>query len=108
MTYNVRLTQNAKLDLNDIFVYLCELTKDPQIALKFNRDLKNCISELAEMPRIHPIINCDPFAFVGLRIKHIGNYNIFYRIIESEKSIHIIRILHQRREWKTILKNEII
>lgn len=33
-----------------------------------------------------------------------GNYNIFYIYDEFEEIVHIIRVLYDKQDWRTILK----
>ena len=44
----------------------------------------------------------------GIRIFYINNYLVFYRIDEAANSVNIVRFLCGKRNWKSILRLDIV
>ena len=56
---------------------------------------------LADMPLFFPLIP----RYEERRIRHRvhGNYQIFYRVVEADDRIDVLRILNSRRDYLSIL-----
>lgn len=72
---------------------------------------KNTIDGIVDMaeklcvfPKEHQLVNDSVLARLGFRMTWYENYNIFYIYDELEDIVHIIRVLYDKQDWKTILK----
>lgn len=43
----------------------------------------------------------------GIRIFRVNNYLVFYRIDEAANTVHVVRFLYGKRNWKSVLRMDI-
>ncbi|MBW2734850.1 MAG: type II toxin-antitoxin system RelE/ParE family toxin [Deltaproteobacteria bacterium] len=100
MAYTILRTLRARQDLEEIGHYTLGRWGRRQMA-KYLRQLEMTIQTLAEDPEalgqhrghIKP----------GLRsLRHEQYHFVFYRV--QDRRVEILRVLHQRRDWATLLK----
>mgnify|MGYP004706651197 CR=1 FL=1 len=101
MVYNVLITDTARNDLDDIFVYINEKFLAPQAASNTLSNIKLAILKVAEVPEIgidvSKKLNRKFKSSETLRMIPAGNYLVFYII--SNKDLVVLRVLYQRRNW---------
>ena len=102
-TYSIVVEKKAELDLYDTVIYIQRTLHEPEIAASVYTDIKQQIETLAKIPERYAVIDIEPFRSLGIRKFSVGKQLVFYRIDESTSNVHIIRILHSRREWKDLL-----
>jgi toxin ParE1/3/4 len=94
-----KLTNNAVKDLSDIWNHTLESWSESQ-ADKYYKLLLNACSSIAKKPQLGKVYQEIYPELKGIKTsKHI----IFYRVME-DKSIEIVRILHERMDVKDKLK----
>lgn len=103
MKYNIVFEDLAENDLTDIFEYICTKLHEPEIAKRIYRSLKKDILSLETMPFRFALIDEEPYKEMGVRCILIENYTAFYIADETSKTVHILRVLYNRRDWKAIL-----
>ncbi len=103
MKYNIVFEELAENDLTDIFEYICNKLHEPEIAVRIYRSLKKDILSLETMPFRFALLEENPYKSMGVRCIAIENYVAFYIPDKSTKTVHILRILYNRRDWKAIL-----
>jgi len=101
--YDVILETTASLDLYGILDYITDVLKAPESAGRIYWSIKDQVLSLDEMPHRFPLVREEPFSSIGVRFMPVKNYNAFYIIDEPKSEVHVLRILHNRREWKNIL-----
>jgi len=101
MIYRIQLTDEAKLDLREIYEYIAFTLLEPGIAKNVNRRIVAGLKSLEQLPERYPIYQEEPWKIRGLRRINIGNYSGFYLI--GEKTVQVIRILYGGRDISTIL-----
>ncbi|MFN5224544.1 MAG: type II toxin-antitoxin system RelE/ParE family toxin [Bacteroidota bacterium] len=94
-----KLTNNAVKDLSDIWNYTCDAWSESQ-ADKYYKFILNSCAAIAKKPQQGKVYE---EIYPELKGKKASKHIIFYRIME-DKSIQIIRILHERMELKNKLK----
>lgn len=97
----LRFALLAQQDLQEIFDYIAE--DNPVTAERFIQKVEARCRSLVAMPNIGR--TRDDLA-PGLRSIVEGNYLIFYRGINTENSIYIVRIFHAKRDIDDILLPE--
>ena len=102
--YIIELSKNARNDLLDIAKYIKYNLEEPNIARKIIKKIENSIYKLEDNPYICSIINDKYLREKELRKLIVGNYIVFYRIIDNTFKIQIVRVLYGRRNWQDILK----
>lgn len=103
--YKVRIGASAEHDLLGIVSYIALTLKEPAAANRIYTAIKEKIMSLKQMPERNAIVREEPFGQQGVRKLYIENYTAFYIIAEEEQTVHIFRILYNRREWQHILEN---
>lgn len=100
MTWRIKLTQRAQRDLEGIIEYTLRQWGSEQVD-RYAAQLGGTIEQLREQPsrKGRGLDELEP----GLRyLRHEEHYFIFYRV-EGEQ-VEILRILHQRTDWRRLLK----
>ena len=71
-----------------------DVSQSEDIALRIIKSIYKGAQQLKKFPRMAPEIN----EITGLRCLVIGNYYIFYRVIEEKRVVQIERIMDQRQD----------
>lgn len=106
--YSVNITEAAEADLRDAAFYISGKLKNKTAADRFLEAVDKELSALCDMPQRNPLVRDTFLASNGVRMQMIKKYLAFYIIREESSSVTVIRLLHSRRDWLTILTNEII
>lgn len=101
--YKVIFEPRAVSDLNGIVKYISEVLKEPEIAKRIYSSIKKQIFSLDTMPYRCKLVDDEPFCKMGIRKLPVENYTAFYFVDEKSKTVHIFRILYNRREWQHLL-----
>lgn len=101
--YNIEIENAAERDLYDVLSYITETLKEPALALRLYKSIKEQISKLSTMPARNRVVDDQPYASIGVRWLFVENYVVFYVIDETVLTVHVIRVLYNRREWQSIL-----
>lgn len=100
----VKFTQPAEFDLQLIENYIAYELQNPQAADDTIDGISEEAEKLATFPEKHQFVSDPVLARLGFRMTWYGNYNIFYIYDEFEEIVHIIRVLYDKQDWRTILK----
>lgn len=100
----VKFTEPAEFDLMFIENYISHDLQNPQAADDTIDGIVEAAEDLAIFPEKHQFITDPILARLGFRMTWYGNYNIFYIYDEFEDIVHIIRVLYDKQDWRTILK----
>ena len=101
--YKIVIEQTAEKDLVGILSYISDTLHEPSIAMKIYGLIKKEILTLNRMPFRFEVVNEEPYRSMGVRRIPVENYTAFYIVDENEKTVHIFRILYNRREWLYLL-----
>lgn len=101
--YKIVIEETTENDLVGILSYISDTLHEPDIAKKIYILIKQEILTLNKMPFRYVVVNEEPYSSMGVRRTHIENYTAFYIVDETEKTVHIFRILYNRREWQCLL-----
>lgn len=108
MTYKLVITKAAETDLRNAVFYIADNLKNKIAADSLLDAVENELSRLCDMPERNPLVQDAFLASNGVRMQIIKKYLAFYAVREENKSITVLRILHSRRDWLSILTNDII
>ncbi|MFJ2995610.1 type II toxin-antitoxin system RelE/ParE family toxin [Pandoraea sp. NPDC087047] len=95
----VHLLPGAIVDLETIGDYIA--LDNPRRAVTFIQVLRDKCMSLADMPLAFPVV--PRYERFGIRHRVYGNYQIFYRVVESHQRIDVVHILHSARNYAAIL-----
>lgn len=101
--YNIEIENAAERDMYDVLSYITETLKEPALALRLYKSIKEQISKLSTMLARNRVVDDQPYASIGVRRLFVENYVVFYVIDETVLTVHVIRVLYNRREWQSIL-----
>ena len=101
--YKIEIGNYAERDLYDILTYITETLKEPALALRIYRSVREQIDNLATMPARNRVVDDQLFGSQGIRRLFVENYVVFYVIDETAPAVNVIRVLYNRREWQSIL-----
>ena len=104
MSWEVVYTEDARLDLGDIYDYIADEFMVPETAEEQTDRIMDAIDLLNELPLRYKEYDKEPWKSIGLRVMPIDKYLVFYLPIEKMKEVAIIRIMYQGRDAKTILE----
>lgn len=100
--YKVIIQESAELDLNGIIEYIAIDLNEKSIALKLYKKIVEAINSLSDTPGRCAVIDEEPFKTLQTRRLIIDNYSIFYYLNNETETVHILRILYNRRDWKNL------
>lgn len=103
MMFEVITRPEAKKDLYEIFRYISEELFSPQSALKLLDEIESEILGLKTMPKRFPLISDEAFADKGFRLMPVKNYLVFYVVDEQTKTVNILSVMYNRRDWGNLL-----
>ena len=97
MDYNVKFSQQALDDLDNIIDYISDELCNPQAAARFFNKVNQKVVLLGKNPYVYPIHHNEELSAKGLRFVVIGNYLMFYLIDEDNSIVNIVRIIYGGR-----------
>ena len=101
--YDVLMTDEESNDIMGIADYISSELREPALALKLISRFKDAISNLEDMPQRCSLVADETLAQQGIRKVLVDNCIVFYLIGEPEGIVYVIRILYNRRDWKSII-----
>lgn len=106
MNYTIHITSKAERDLNEALDYIEFNLLNPTAADNLLDHTEEKINELSFLPKKYKTVDDPVLSAWGIRLIIINNYLAFYIIDEETKTVHIVRFLHGKRNWMSILRNE--
>ena len=97
--YEVLLSIKAKEDLKSIVFYINNNLKEPAIAKKYAKIIKEEIMSLSYFPQRNAIITEESLKNLQIRKIVVKNYIIFYKVNEESSVVNIERILYGASNW---------
>ena len=105
--YHIQITKRAERDIQDTLAYISETLHNPSAALDLFDEAEKQLQSLSDLPDRNPLVHDAILAANGIRIQLINNYIAFYIINEAAKTVTIIRFMYSRRNWMSILKEDL-
>ena len=94
-TYRIRLTVEAKAELDGIFRYIAEELGNPQAAAKFDDKFRDRIKRLREWPLSCPVLIHNNI----YRKLLIDKYIVFYTVDEGTKTVYIQNVIYGMSDY---------
>jgi plasmid stabilization system protein ParE len=108
MEYLVHITRAAEKDIEYTIDYLDAVLKNPTAAERLYNQIKVKLPSLSTMPQRRAKVDDSILSSWGIRYLIIENYLAFYQIDEPTHTVHILRFLYEKSDWKNILKHDSI
>lgn len=104
MTYNVYNTDQFEEDLNTSLDYIEFSLRNPRAADNLFDEVTRSIASLMHLPKRCAIVDDMLLAAREVRSVAVKSYLIFYVVDEEAHTVHLIRFLHGRSDWHSILR----
>ena len=101
MEYKVRITEFAEEELKNIYNYIYQNLKEPQIAKRVVNKIEQEIYRLKISPHLYQEVYIKP-RNERYRRAIIGKYIILYKIEENKKEVLIFRIFYGKKDYLVI------
>ena len=109
MNFNIHVTRHAYMDMQEALNYIAYKKFNPDAAESLQDDIEAMGRSLVEYPGKYP----GKYPFVpdevlrnwGIRFVMVKKYYMFYTI--RGNTIYLVRFLHRRRDWFSILRTGI-
>ena len=105
MTCEIHMTATAETDLNKAVDYIDHILFNPQAADDLLEEAERQFHALSAFPEKYALAEDPVLNAWGIRLTLVKNYIAFYTVSEEEKRIYIVRFLHSRQNWASILKH---
>ena len=103
MYHKILETDEAINDVSHISCKAYEYTKDKKSGVVFIQWYDKTIENMATFPDGFGATDIEYRGYI-IHILPFGNYNLFYIIDETNRTIIILRILYQKQNWQRILR----
>ena len=107
MNYSIIISQKAEKDIIEAMDYIEFILHNPKAADDLLDKLTEEIEKLSIMPAKFAVVDEPVLKAWGIRLFTVNNYIVFYRFDEVTHTVHIIRVLFGKRNWKFILRMDI-
>ena len=97
MTYDVKVSWQARQDMRSIYEYIAYVLLEPAIAEKQYARIESAVYTLDQMPERHRQYDKEPWRSRNLRLMLIDNYIAFYIVDNQNHVVTVIRIMYGRR-----------
>lgn len=104
MSCQIVLTDTAKSDLRDIAVYLAELSKDKNLAIRFVKEIQQTAKILEEFPESGSIPKDRVLKSNGYRFLVYKDYLLFYLYDKKENKAYVMAIFNGKRDYMRVMK----
>lgn len=101
--YKIEITEPAENDLLEVGAYIARELLEPDVTKKVVAKIGKEIMKLEELPLRNSLVLDSRLALQGIRRIFIDNYIVFYIVTEESKTVTIVRILYNRRDWINLL-----
>ena len=104
MSCKIVFTDTAKSDLRDIAVYLPDLSKDKNLAIRFVRELQENTKILEQFPESGAIPRDRVLMSNGYRFLVHKDYLLFYLYEKEVNTVYIMDIFNGKRDYMRVMK----
>ena len=104
MNCRILVTDTAKTDLRDIAVYIADLSKDKNLAIRFVKELQKKTKILEQFPESGAIPRDRVLKSSGYRFLVHKDYLIAYLYEKSENTAHIMAVRGRKHDYLCIMK----
>ncbi len=97
MKYKVMLSDQAVVDVNDIYEYLAFEKLVPDIAGALIGRIEAHILKLDEMPYRYRAFELEPWKSRGLRMMPVENFLVLYIPNDENRTVTVVRVFYSRQ-----------
>ena len=101
--YGYELTDRAEKDIDEIAGYIRDELSNASAAMNFLNDVEQCIRRLCDFPFSGSCIFVEYLPGKNVRRKVIGNYLLYYRVLQEKKRVRILRVVYGSRNQISVV-----
>jgi plasmid stabilization system protein ParE len=105
--FKLIFSEKINNDIVSALNYIKNVLKAPMAAENHFEELKKKYKKLKGNPYIRPLVQNKYLATKGIRFIMVKKYMLIYKINEEDQTILLYRFMYCRRDWITILTNEL-
>lgn len=105
MTYKVKLTEQAVVQIRETVGYISKVLMEPEVARHWSDRLKKEISTLDTMPRRYPLLNEEPWRTEGIRRMPVENFLVYYWVNDETSTVWITAVIYGKRDQLSALRS---
>jgi len=98
----VRLSKQARVDLNEIWLYIANSSSDADTADRLTEAVSECLALLGRFPYLGKSLQDSTYQ--NVRTFPVQNYVIFYEVLPGK--VRILRIIHSSRDAFAVFAGE--
>ena len=103
--YEVKITEPAQRQLQEIVRYIAEDLQEKRTALRMLDTLEKEILSLSALPNRVALTEEEPWHSAGIRKMLVKNYLVYFWVNEEQKQVQITAVVYDRRDQRTALQN---
>lgn len=105
MEYQVKLTDYAVEQMQNIVRYISKVLQSPDTAQRWMEKIKLEISSLRTMPNRYPLTFEEPWHSEGVHKMPVENFLVYYWINEPQKTVWVTVVVYGRRDQIQALRD---
>ena len=102
-TYYVRITQQAREQLNGIKSYIEKILLAPEAAYKKVACLQSKIKDLSFMPNRVKLVEQEPYRSQGLHQMRVSNCYVYFWVDEKSCVVQVTGVVYASRDQRAFL-----
>ena len=103
--YEVKITEPAQRQLQEIVRYIAGDLQEKRTALWMLDTLEKEILSLSTLPNRVALTEEEPWHSAGIRKLSVKNYLVYFWVNEERKKVQITAVVYGRRDQRTALQN---
>lgn len=104
MKCNVVFTDTAASDIRGIALYIADLAKDRNIAIRFVKELRKTASILEQFPESGAIPKDRVLKSSGYRFLSHKDYLLFYLYEKEANTVYVMAVFNGKRDYTRVMK----
>lgn len=103
MAYKIEIAPLANKDLEEILDYILRELSNPSAVADLLAEIESCYSNLEKMPEMYERCRDTRLKAMGYRRITVKNYVIIYKVMESIKTVYIMRCFYGGRDYEKLI-----
>ena len=103
--YEVKITEPAQRQLQEIVRYIAEDLQEKRTALRMLDTLEKEILSLSALPNRVALTEEEPWHSAGIRKMLVKNYLVYFWVNEEQKQVQITAVVYGRRDQKMCIRD---
>lgn len=97
-TYNVKITSQAEIQIQEIIHYITHELKAPEAALHLIDTLEDSFASLTRFPQRVALIEEEPWRTKGIHRLPVKNFLVYFWIDDDNMNVQITAVIYGKRD----------